>query len=330
MKKFFLIVLMIFAISSQIFAKEVVVYSSRAEHLIKPLFDEFTKETGVSVKFITDKEGALIERLKAEGNRTPADIFMTVDVGNLWIAANNNLLQPIKSEVLEKLIPEYLRDPENRWYGLSVRARTIVYNSKKVSADDLSTYFDLASDKWEGRLCLRTSQKVYNQSLVAMFIADYGHRKTEEILKGWVKNLSMAPLSSDTKVIEAIEAGKCDVGIINSYYLGRYLEKNKDSNVKIFWSDQKENGVHINISGAGVTKYAKNPEEATKLLEWLANDKAQMIYADLNYEYPVRKNLKLNAMLESWGTFKVNDLNLSYAGKLQSDAIRLMDKVGYK
>jgi len=330
MRNLFFTLCMLLAFGVNTFASELMVYSSRAEHLIKPLFEEFTKETGIKVRYVTDKDGALIEKLKVEGSRTPADVLMTVDAGNLWLAAKENLLQPVKSKTLESAIPEHLRDTNNLWFGLTIRARTIIYNSDKVKPSELSTYADLANPKWEGRLCLRTSKKVYNQSMVAMFIAEQGANKTEEILLGWVDNLATAPLSSDTKVIEAIEMGKCDVGIINSYYLGRYLEKSPNSKVKLFWADQNGNGVHVNISGAGVTKYAKNKENAVKLLEWLVSDKAQQMYAEMNFEYPVKKGVPLNSLLNSWGSFKQNKTNLSFAGELQGVAIRLMDKVGYK
>ena len=180
-------------------AEDVVVYSARNEQLIKPLFDAYTKETGVNVKFITDKEGPLLARLKAEGVNTPADMLMTVDAGNLWQASEEGLLRSVKSKVLESNIPEYLQDPDKQWFGLSVRARTIVYNKNAVKPSDLSTYEDLANPKWKGRLCLRTSKKVYNQSLVAMMIYEHGEAKTEEVLEGWVKNLATSPIADDTK-----------------------------------------------------------------------------------------------------------------------------------
>ena len=183
-------------------AEQVVVYSARIEQLIKPMFDAFTKDTGIGVKFVTDKEGALLARLKAEGKNTPADMLITSDAGNLWEAAREGLLRPVESGVLENNIPAYLRDPQNQWFGLSVRARTIIYNTQKVKPSDLSTYEALAEPKWKGRLCLRTSKKVYNQSLVAMMIAEHGEAKTEQIVRGWVANLAIDPLSDETKAME--------------------------------------------------------------------------------------------------------------------------------
>ena len=315
-------------------APEVVVYSVRNEQLIKPLFDAYTKETGVVVKFITDKEGALLERLKAEGKNTPADMLMTVDAGNLWQATNENLLQPVKSAALAAHIPEHLRDPGNQWFGLSVRARTLVYNTQKVKPADLSTYEDLANPKWKGRLCLRTSKKVYNQSLVAMMMWEHGEPKTEEIVKGWVSNLATSPLSDDNKAMESVAAGQCDVTVVNTYYFGRLMEKKPQLPLAIFWPNQqlKSNaaGVHINISGAGITRHAKNTEQAIKLLEWLSSDKAQNLYADVNLEYPANPRIKPDSVVSAWGGFKQNRINVSEAGKLQAKATMLMDRVGYK
>ena len=320
--------------TTTIAAQEVVVYSARNEQLIKPLFDAYTKETGVAVKFITDKEGALLERLKAEGRNTPADLLMTVDAGNLWQAANENLLQPVKSSALAARVPEHLRDPGNQWFGLSVRARTLVYNPQKVKPAELSTYEDLAHPEWKGRLCLRTSKKVYNQSLVAMMMWEHGEPKTEEIVKGWVTNLATSPQADDTKAMEAVAAGQCDVTIVNTYYFGRLLEKKPQLPLAIFWPNQqlKNNaaGVHVNISGAGVTRYAKNSEQAIKLLEWLSSDKAQNLYADVNLEYPANPRIKPDAVVGAWGNFKQNLINVSEAGKLQAKATMLMDRVGYK
>ena len=197
------------------------VYSTRKEHLIKPLFDAFTAKTGIKVKYLTGKGGALIERIKLEGKKTKADLFMTVDAGNLWYAASQNLFQPVKSEVIENNIPEHLRDPEGLWSGLSVRARTIVYSTDRVDPNELSTYQDLANKKWKGRLCLRTSKKVYTKSLVSSLIYHDGIEKTTEVVRGWIDNLAATPHAEDVHIMTSILAGQCDVGIINSYYFGR-------------------------------------------------------------------------------------------------------------
>lgn len=316
--------------ASSVFAEEIVVYTARNEQLIKPLFDLYKKETGVDVKFVTDKEGPLMQKLKAEGANGPADILLTVDAGNLWLAANDDLLKPIKSATLTKNIPAHLRDPKNRWFAMSVRARTIFYNKEKVKPEELSTYEDLATPKWNKRLCLRTSNKVYNQSLVAMMIAELGEKKSEEIVAGWVKNLATDVFPDDTKMLEAIDAGLCDVGIANTYYYGRLLNKKPDLKVGIFWANQKQKGVHVNVSGAGVTKYAKNEKGAVKFLEWLSSDKAQNLLVDEDLEYPANPKIKPNAKIASWGTFKPNYINVSKAGELQASAVKLMDRVQYK
>lgn len=315
-------------------AEEVTVYSARNEQLIKPLFDAYTKETGVEVKFITDKEGPLMARLKAEGKNTPADILLTVDAGNLWQAGDEGLLRPIKSKVLDANVPAHLRDPDGEWFGLSVRARTLIYNTGKVKPADLSTYEDLASPKWKGRLCLRTSKKVYNQSLVAMMITEYGEGKTQDIVTGWVNNQATAPFPDDTKAMEAVAAGQCDVTIVNTYYFGRLMDKNPSLPLAIFWPNQtlknKAAGVHVNVSGAGVTKFAKNPAGAQKLIEWLSSDKAQNLFADVNMEYPVNPKVKPDPKVAAWGSFKPNLINVKDAGSLQARAVKLMDRAGYK
>lgn len=309
---------------------DIVVYSARNEQLIKPLFDAYTKETGVAVKFVTDKEGPLLQRLKAEGGNTPADLLITVDAGNLWQAANEGLLAPVKSAILEKNIPAHLRDPQNRWFGLSVRARTVFYNPQKVKRTELSSYEDLANPKWKGRLCLRTSKKVYNQSLVAMMIAEHGEAKTEQIVRGWVNNLATDVFPDDTKLLEAIGAGQCDVGIANTYYYGRLIEKQPQLPVAIFWPNQNGRGVHVNVSGAGVTAHAKDRAGAVKLLEWLSSDKAQNLFADVNLEYPANPRIKPDAVVAGWGSFKANQINVAKAGELQAAAVKLMDRANYK
>jgi len=317
-----------------VLAEGIVVYSARNEQLIKPLFDAYTRDTGVQIRFITDKEGPLMARLKAEGKNTPADVLLTVDAGNLWQASQEGLLRPIRSQILETNVPAHLRDPDNEWFGLSVRARTIVYNTGKVKPADLSTYEDLADPKWKGRLCLRTSKKVYNQSLVAMMIAGYGEARTEDIVSGWVANLATSPFPDDTKALEAVAAGQCDVTLVNTYYFGRLMAQNPDLPLAIFWPNQnlqdRAAGVHVNISGAGVTRHAKNPAGAQKLIEWLSSDQAQNLFADVNLEYPVNPKVAPDRNVAAWGSFRQNLVNVKEAGSLQVSAVKLMDRVGYK
>ncbi|MCP5304825.1 MAG: extracellular solute-binding protein [Chromatiaceae bacterium] len=311
-------------------ADEVVVYSARNEHLIKPLFDRYTAETGVPIRFITDKEGPLLQRLKAEGARTPADMLITVDAGNLWHAAETGVLAEIDSPVLDANVPSNLRDPKGRWFGLSERARTIVYSTERVQPGMLSSYEDLADPKWKGRLCLRTSKKVYNQSLVATLIARLGEQNAEQIVRGWVTNLATAPFANDTKAMQAVAAGQCDVTVVNTYYFGRLQKENPDIKLAIFWPNQDSSGVHINVSGAGVTRHAKHPDEARRLLEWLSSEEAQADFAGLNMEYPVNSKVAVDPLVASWGSFKADALHVNEAGRLQADAIRLMDRAGYR
>jgi iron(III) transport system substrate-binding protein len=315
---------------SPVVADELVVYSARKEHLIKPLFDAYTKETGTKISYVTDKAGPLLQRLNAEGKNTRADLLVTVDAGNLWHAGQQGVLQSVDSKVLESNIPASLRDPNNRWFGLSLRARTIVFSTERVKVDELSTYEALGEVAWKDRLLLRTSKKVYNQSLVAMLIAEHGEAKAEQIVRSWVENLVASPFSNDTKVMEAILAGQGDVGVVNTYYFGRLLKKNPDLKLALYWPNQNSTGVHVNVSGAGVTKYAKNREGAIKFLEWLSSVDAQNLFADANMEYPVNQNVEVHDFVKNWGSFKASELNLSNAGKLQSTAIKLMDRAGYR
>ncbi len=311
-------------------ADEVVVYSARKDHLIKPLFDAYTGSTGVPVRFVTDKAGPLLQRLIAEGDKTPADMLITVDAGNLWQAAEQGVLSAVDSETLQQNVPEHLRDTGNRWFGLSVRARTIVSSTERVRPGELSTYEDLAGPNWKGRLCLRTSKKVYNQSLVAMMIARLGTEQTENIVKGWVANLATPPFSNDTKVMQAIAAGQCDVGIVNTYYFGRLKKKQPDVPLALFWPNQDGRGVHVNISGAGITAAAPHREAAVALLEWLSTPEAQRLFADLNQEYPANPSVAPDPIVAAWGEFKGDTINVAEAGRLQAEAVKLMDRAGYK
>jgi iron(III) transport system substrate-binding protein len=310
---------------------QLVVYTARAEHLIQPLLLRYTEETGVPIRFVTDKAGPLLARLAAEGEATQADVLITVDAGNLWQAAQQGLLQAIDSPVLEANVPAHLRDPEDRWFGLSLRARAIVYSTERVDPEQLHTYAGLADDRWRGRLCLRTSKEVYNQSLVATMIASRGEPDTEALVRGWVDNLAAPPFASDTQVIEAIAAGQCDLGLVNSYYLGRLQREQPDLPVALFWPDQAagERGAHVNVSGAGVTRHSPRPEAARAFIEWLSAGEAQRLFASLNLEYPVNPEIEPDPLVATWGEFRADEINLSTAGELQAAAVRLMDRAGY-
>ena len=309
-------------------AAEVVIYSAR-HYGQEAAFEAFTKKTGIQLKILNGGTGELFERLKAEGDKTPADILLTVDAGNLWNAAQAGLLARTDSPELQTNIPAHLRDPENRWVGLTVRARTIMYNTKKVKPSELSTYEALGDSKWKGRLCLRTSGYIYNQSLLATMIKRHGEAKTESLVRGWVANQPTL-INSDTKILEAIAAGQCDVGITNHYYLARLVSKNPEFPVAPFWPNQATTGTHVNISGAGITAHAKNRANAVKLLEFLSSPEAQQMFADLSFEYPANPQAAIHPLVAKWGKFKHDDVNIATAGEFQAAAVKVADRAGYK
>jgi len=309
-------------------AEEVVVYSAR-HYGQEPALEAFTKQTGIVVRVLTGDAGQLFERLKAEGDRSPADVLLTVDAGNLWNAARAGLLSPVTSATLAANVPVHLRDPENKWFGLTMRARTIMYNAKKVTPAELSTYEALGNPKWKGRLCLRSSGYIYNQSLVATFIKRHGEPRTEEILKGWVANQPTL-INGDTKILEAIAAGQCDVGITNSYYLARLLAKDPNFPVALFWANQQTSGTHVNVSGAGITTHARHRASAIRFLEFLSTVDAQQMFANQSMEFPVNPKAEAHPIVRGWGPFRQDDINVASAGEFQAAATRLSDRVGYK
>jgi iron(III) transport system substrate-binding protein len=307
---------------------EVVVYSAR-HYGQEAAFEAFTKRTGIVVKVLTGQTGELFERLKAEGERSPADVLVTVDAGNLWNAARGGVLARIDSPELTSNIPAHLRDPEQRWFGLTVRARTIMYNTRKVTPAELSTYEALADPKWKGRVCLRTSSYIYNQSMLATLIKRHGEARTEEVVRGWVANQPTL-INGDTKILESIAAGQCDVGLTNHYYLARIVAKDPTFPVAPFWANQATSGTHVNVSGAGVTAHAKNRANAIKFVEFLSGPEAQQMFADLAFEYPVNTQAAVNPIVARWGTFKQDDINIAAAGEFQAAAVKLADRAGYK
>jgi iron(III) transport system substrate-binding protein len=308
--------------------ESLVVYTSRQPQLIEPLFEQYTKETGIKIVLLSGDAQQLLERINSEGETTAADLFITVDAGVLWQAAEKGILAQVDSELLDRRIPNYLRDPDNQWFGLSKRLRTIVVNDSGL-IESPETYEDLSSEKWKNRLCLRTSQKVYNQSLIASLISNIGEDQAIKVVRGWVNNLSTKVFSSDTLALKAVQAGQCDATIVNSYYLGRLLVDDEGTNLKLVWANQGSTGVHVNISGGGLVRYSKKPEAAINLLEWLTSEWAQEKYAYLNLEYPVVQGTKIHPILESWGSFKEDDLNAKLLGALQRDAVLLARKTNY-
>lgn len=311
-------------------AAELVVYTERREPLVKPLFERYEKETGTAVRLLSDGAPVLIERIAAEGANTRADLFMAVDAGNLWQAAERGLLAPTRSAKLEAAIPANLRDPQGRWFALSQRARTLVYSTERVKPAELSTYEALAAPTWKGRLCLRSSKKVYNQSLVATMIERLGTERTEQVVRGWVSNLATAPFADDTLLAKAIAAGQCDVGIINTYYLGRLQHDEPGFPVQVFWADQAGAGAHVNISGAGIVAASKNKAAAQAFLEWLASPAVQADFASVNFEIPASPGVALDPVVAAWGPFRGDAVNVSVAGQRQAEAVRLMDRAGWR
>ncbi len=319
-----------FSVAAEAAGKPLVVYSARKYQLVEQLFQEYGRERGIEVKSVTDDGAPLIQRLTAEGAASPADVFITVDAGDLWRATQAGLLQPVRSQMLEAAIPAHLRDPDGHWFGLAVRARTIAYSTARVKPAELSTYAALGDARWKGRLCLRSGKAVYNQSLVAMFINDMGEQATEKMVGSWIANLAAEPFSNDTLMLKAIAAGQCDVGITNSYYLGKLQHEQPDLPVQIFWADQAGKGTHVNISGGGVTKHAKNREEAVRFLEWLASPATQQRFAAVNFEFPANAGVDPLPEVKAWGPFKPNEVNVGLIGKAQPAAVMLIDRTGWR
>jgi iron(III) transport system substrate-binding protein len=310
-------------------APTVTVYSSRSHYGAESVFEAFTKATGIKVEFFNGNNNEVLERLKAEGERTAADLLLTVDAGNLWYAAEQGLLQPIQSATLTANVPSHLRDPQNRWFAIAMRARTIMYNPAKVKPAELSTYEALGDAKWKGRLCLRSSTNVYNQSLLASMIKVHGEAKTEQIVRGWVANDPIY-INGDTQILEAIAAGQCDVGITNHYYLARLLSTKPGLSVAPFWADQQGAGVHVNVSGGGVTRYAKNRDAAVRLLEYLSGPEAQSLLASSSFEYPANPAVTPHPILARFGPFKPQSVGVAAAGEFQAAAVKLADRAGYR
>src|SRR5215468_9343350 len=314
--------------SPAVAAEVVVIYTAR-HYGQEPVFEAFTKQTGIDMQSFDGSPPELFERLRAEGDKTPADVLISVDAGDLWNAAQAGLLAKIDSSELQANIPPHLHDAENRWFGLSVRARTIMYNTRKVNPEELSTYEALGDPKWKNRLCLRSSNHIYNQSLLATMIKRFGEPKVEAIVRGWVAN-NPTIINSDTRILESIAAGECDVGLTNSYYLGRLLAQDPNLPVAPFWANQQTTGTHVNISGAGVTAHAKHRANAIKLIEFLSRPEAQQLLVNNNFEYPANPQTLLHSILAKWGPFKQDDINVAAACELQAAAIKIANRVGYK
>ena len=311
---------------------EVNVYTYRESKLIQPLFDAFTKDTGIKVNVISASSG-LEQRIKTEGQNSPADVLLTVDIGRLEEAVQAGITQPIKSEVLDKAIPPQYRDPEGHWYGISARAR-VVYASKDRVPLTAITYEELADPKWKGKICIRSGQYIYNNALFASYIAHHGEAKAEEWLKGLKANLAQKPSGGDREVARDILAGKCDIGLANTYYWALMLNNDPDKKpwaeaTKVILATFKDGGTHMNVSGVVLAKHAPHKAEAMKLIEWLASDKAQHMYADINYEYPLRAGIAVNPTIAGYGSLKPDVVPISTIAQNKKAAANLVDKIGF-
>jgi iron(III) transport system substrate-binding protein len=317
-------------------AEEVNVYSARHYDTDAALYDGFTEQTGIEVNLIESEADQLIERIKAEGANTPADVLITVDAGRLWRAEEAGILEPVSSKVLEESIPESLRHPEGEWFGFSQRLRIMVYAKDRVEPGEIATYEDLAEPVWQGRVCIRSSTNVYNQSLVASIIEANGVEETEAWAEGLVENMAREPAGGDTDQIKAVAAGECDVAVVNHYYLVRLIKSDDPAErevadaVGVVFPNQDGRGTHANVSGAAVVAGAPNKEHAVKLLEYLTTEQAQIYFAEGNNEFPVVDGVEVDPILAAWGDIKTDDVNAAKYGENNAEAVKLMDRAGWK
>ncbi len=334
------LILLIVLGSEQIFASEVNLYTSRHYDTDDELYERFTEKTGIKVNVLSAKGNALIEKIRSEGDRSPADVFVTVDAGNLWKLQKDGFFQSIKSPVIKKTVPERLRGPNDEWVGLAKRARVIFYNPNSVSKTELKnlSYEDLSEQKWIGRIVIRSSNNLYNQSLVASLIAHNGIEETEKWGKAFVNNFARKPQGNDRAQIIAVANGEADIAIANSYYIGLMLSGKKGEDQKIaaekvgmYFPNQNGRGTHINISGAGILKSSKNTKNSEKFIEFLLSEIAQNHIVNNTYEYPVLSGVKSNKNISKFGeNFKEDELSVSNYGKFNPEAVKLMDRIGWK
>jgi len=318
-------------------SEEVNLYSARKERLIAPLLDQFTEATGITVNLVTGSASALIKRLAAEGRNTPADLLLTTDAGRLHVAAEKDLLQAAVSPTIAEQVPAHLRHTDNLWIGLSLRARVVIYNPERIEAASLSTYEDLADPKWRGKLCVRTSDNIYNQSLLASIIAHLGAEQAEAWAQGIVANMARKPKGNERAQVTAVATGECDVAIVNNYYVGNMLlsadarQSEAARQVRVFYPNQDGRGVHVNVSGIGITQHARNRDNALRLIEFLLSDQAQQWYAQTNVEYPIRDSIAVSDIIQGWGyPFKQDTLPMARLGELNGDAVRTFDRAGWR
>jgi iron(III) transport system substrate-binding protein len=317
-------------------AQEVNIYTHRHYEVDQQIFDRFEKETGIKVNVVKAGADELMVRLENEGEKSPADLLITVDAGRLVLAKMKGLLQPVESDILSAQIPAHLRDEEGYWFGQTIRARLLAYAKDRVKPEQLSTYEDLADPKWNEKILCRSSSNIYNQSLMASIIYHNGEEVSEKWAEGIVKNFAREPKGGDRDQVTAIAAGQGDVAIVNSYYIGKMFEsedaaeKDAVSKIGVFFPNQNGRGTHINISGAGVTKYSPNKENAVRLLEFMSSNEIQQIFAEANSEYPVNSAVASSQLLQSWGEFKADTIPLSVLGELNAKAVEIFDRAGWK
>ncbi len=318
------------------FAEEVNVYSSRHYNTDQALYDEFTATTGIKINLIEAKGDALIERMLAEGDSSPADLFITVDASRLARAVDAGLFQPIVSDTLTAAVPENLRHSEGLWYGLSTRVRAIIYARDRIDPAEITSYEDLADPKWAGKICIRSSSNVYHQSLVASMIAADGIDAAEAWARGLVANMARKPQGGDTDQIKAVAAGECDIAIANHYYLARLIASDKAEDnavaaaVGIIFPNQDGRGAHVNVSGAGVTAHAPHRDAAIKFLEYLVTPSAQAYFSKGNQEYPVVEGVEVGPVLEGWGPYKTDTASVASFGAQNAEALKVMDRAGWQ
>ncbi|MGI9317494.1 MAG: Fe(3+) ABC transporter substrate-binding protein [bacterium] len=331
-KSLLLVFTLFFVLQISAQANEVNVYSYRKPQLIQPMFDEFTAQTGIKINAVFAKKG-MLERLKSEGQNSPADIVFTTDIGRLTDFKNAELTQAITSDLINGNIPSNLRDPENHWFGLTSRARILVLAKDRVPDGELVTYEDLADPKWKGRVCTRSGKHPYNIALISMMMAHHGSESAETWLSGVKSNLARKPEGNDRGQVKAIREGLCDVAVINHYYMYQMVsdpeQKPWADAVKVIFPNQSDRGTHMNISGMAMTRHAPNAENARKLMEFLASNKAQAMYAEVNGEYPVNQGISLSEYLQSLGSFKRDDLDLSHVATFRAEASKMVDRVAY-
>lgn len=316
-------------ISPMLFAGELTVYSSRNATYLKPLLDQYSHDTSISVSFLMSSPSQLMARMQVEGEKSPADLLLVTGAGNLAAAEAKGLLSSVASQTLKNNVPKHLTSANNQWFALSKRARTIVYNSDKVDVNELEDYKGLADIKWKGKLCLRTSESEYNRTLIAMLIKQNGEQNTVKMLTGWVSNLATKPFKEDAHILEAISQGQCDVGIVNSYYYARLKRKERGTSLKLFWPNQNNTGVHMNITGVGLSAHAPNRAQAIDFIEWLTTKRPQATYARLSMEYPVNPKVYPPREIAKWGRFIEDQQSLDYAGSISERARKLMTQVKY-